>query len=298
MENYNNYFEKMIEDALHTRTITKVKEGQLIAVTKPGYKCIEVIDPEGKNHYLTNIKPLNYDDEEEIHGNTKNKILKEFVNKYTYSDIQKEFDKMIEENTKKVELAEANKIKLENLMQELKELENFEKVEILANNYLIEYYINLEYDYNFKIEIYYMNDNEFRYRFNYSNETLNKMQVLEKVDLVIKDIKEVEHKKELEKIEKRKEQDKKDKIYNFAEEVQGKKVLLKLKSSVVCIEDGFRFAVGKGKEGKFMRCRGIYELIKYINDKDIKEYVIINHEERYSNYTNKEFKALNWNTID
>ena len=118
-------FNEMLERANHNINTYRIKEGTI----SNSKNYTGGIDLNGK-YYLSIPEEIEIDKEKiKLHGNTRNYLSKEFVSKYTYKDIQKNFENYIELENKKINYQNAIAKKL---IEELnKELSNVIPSEII-----------------------------------------------------------------------------------------------------------------------------------------------------------------------
>ena len=288
----NEIIESMIDTAINNIVVRKVKEGILFME----HDSINVLDNDNNKHFVTYC-PYDFKGEN-LNKNTRNKINKAFINKYTYKDIINKFDDMQQEKINKLNQAENTKHILESLINELSNIKKYGTIELKANNNLIKYYIEFKRNYSVNLEIY-LSDKEdlFDIRYNYSWSTMDKRGL----DNIINDI-IVASEEELREERKQQEQEQKERdIYNkrleLAKQIcSGKTAIIKLKSGYQCLENGLRYSVGTGKSGKFYKLNGITAIVEYLEKKDINKYVFID-EEKTSNLTNEKLKAMKYENI-
>lgn len=270
----------MFESALHTSTVMQIKEGNLIY--NSGTVYVKTLT--NKLYFLC-ISPYENENKEELHGNTRNSIAKEFINKYTYSYIRNAYIKKEEEKEKHLILEENNKYKLEEL---LPIMEKFKDLDMNKYDNDISIKFNGTHKYNINIcdtiEIYNNNDYvNYILRYNYENNILSKDELLNKLNELYTmykekhDIKMMEKKKKLEKLDKEIKLEKL--IYNLYKESKDKYIIIKTsKSSYTAFNNGLKYAVGKGKRGKFYNTDSV-KFEKFITSKNIDnlKYAISTH---------------------
>ena len=273
MLNTNNIINNMLNSSLSNCVLFKVKEGKLIIENDTNIYVIS----DSKAYYLTHSP---YDiDGENIDKRIRKRIANEFIEKYNYDDIVKIYEGKQREKREKAEKAEKNKPQLIHLMEKYEILKQYGEMEIFANDNIIEYYIEFKRNYNYRLEIYLGADGIYNIRYNYENKKVNTEELDELITIMINSIKEeIEEEKrkvEKEKEEKRQEQNKEE----FARKtLKGEIAIIKLKTSYQCLRNGMRYTVGKG-EGKFYELNSVYDIVKYLNKKEISEYVFISEEE-------------------
>ena len=295
-------FNEVIESILSTRTLARVEKGELI--NKKAEIWINTI--ENKQVYLNYI-PYSFKGEN-LHGNTRIKLAKEFINSYTFNDLKYMYNAKIDAIYKHRELEENNKYKLDNLIQELN-LNKFKEftsndIEVKFYNiengkYGIEFLLNSE---NYiDIKIYNNNNyNGFTTKIDYKevefDEFTNTLERLYLSCKEYKDNKEAEARRKREEVMKKIEIN--EAIYNLYEKVNDKIIILKTgKKTFTAFESGIRYSVGSGKSGKFYRCnlskfkdiinkKGIEKVSYTLLDKNIKTYQDDNF------YLNLEYKQI------
>ena len=126
-------FNEMLERANHNINTCRIKEG--VITTSKNYTG--GIDLNGK-YYLSIPEEIEINEEKiKLHGNTRNCLAKEFISRYTYKDIQKNFENYIELENKKINYQNTVAKKL---IEELnKELSNVIPSEIIKEKKI---YIN------------------------------------------------------------------------------------------------------------------------------------------------------------
>lgn len=109
-------FKEMLEEANHNINTDRVKEGEL---TSSKYYT-GGIDLNGK-YYLSIPEEIEVNGEKiSLHGNSRNALAKEFIKRYTYKDIQDNFNKYIDLEQKKIDYQnEVGKKLIEQLNKEL-----------------------------------------------------------------------------------------------------------------------------------------------------------------------------------
>lgn len=281
----NNEIKNMLQDAIHTSTVARIGAGNLIASDG----TVEVVK-ENKRYYLTSASS-------ELHQTRRKKLAIEFINNYTYTDIRNMYLQEVEEQNKKIEKAENTKYILENLKEELQELLQDKEISIKAKNNLIKYYISYSYKYS-ELEIYLGSEKEYKIRYAYSQYIeVTKEELIKFIKENIIEVKAADAKAEKEKQEQERIiQNKELQLENFIREYgRGEKIiLLKTKTGAVAYQGFTKWAVGKGKEGKYQKCNNLY---KFIKEKGIEKYLEINDSLDFRGYTNKDFKNLNWINI-
>lgn len=270
----------MFESALCTSTIMQIREGDLMCNSGTVY-----VKTLANKLYFLCMSPYEDKDRNDIHGNTRNLIAKEFINKYSYTDIKNAYLKKEEEQNKHIMLEENNKYKLEELlpiMEKFKDL-NMNKYD---NNISIKFNGTHKYHINIcdTIEIYNNNDYvNYILRYNYENTILSKEELLNTLDKVYNeykekhDIKMMEKKKKLEELNKQIKLEKL--IYNLYEESKDKYIIIKTsKNSYTAFHNNLKYAVGKNKMGKFYNTDSV-KFEKFITSKNIDNlmYAISTH---------------------
>lgn len=270
----NVIMSEMFENCMRSGIVEKNLEGNL----KADRSNILV----NENKYLTYVPEKVYINDEYIviHGNTRNLIAKEFINKYSYKDIRKAFEKKLEEENKHLQLEEDNKNKLESLLQ-LEEIKYFStlkdnELQVKFNHCINKYYIELKYYTNkhiYIIEIFNNNDyKNYIFKNGCDKKIVNKDGLIE----ILKDrINESKVYEEEKRIKEEKEKQKKHILINLMEILSDNKVLFKNKNSYFVVDKcSLRYAVGKGKSGKYYNT-DFQKIYKMVLEKNIKEYYIL-----------------------
>lgn len=284
----NTIINKMLNNSLKNCILFKVKEGNLII----GSDANILVLNEGKIHQLTYV-PYENMEGNDIDKKTRKKIAEEFINKYKYSDIVKIYEDKQKEKIEKIEKAEINKKQLIELLKKYEYLKEYGKLEIYANDNIISYYLEFKRNHNYLLEIYPPENGIYNIRYNYDNKKVNFEELDKLIITITNNIKNEMEKQEMEKqkeIENTKcEQNKEE----FARKIlKGEIAIIKLKSSFQCLRNGLRYTVGKG-EGKYYNLNTAYDIVKYLNKKEIKEYAFISSEE-LKNISLKQLKELNY----
>lgn len=284
----NTIINKMLNNSLKNCILFKVKEGNLVI----GSDANILVLNEGKMHQLTYV-PYENMKGDNINKKTREKIAEEFINKYKYSDIVKIYEDKQKEKIEKIEKAETNKEQLVELLKKYEYLKEYGKLEIYANNNIISYYLEFRRNHNYLLEIYPSENGIYNIRYNYDNKKVNFEELNKLIITITNNIKNEIEKQEIEKqkeIENTKcEQNKEE----FARKIlKGEIAIIKLKSSFQCLRNGLRYTVGKG-EGKYYNLNTAYDIVKYLNKKEIKEYAFISSEE-LKNISLKQLKELNY----
>ncbi|AUN01412.1 TPA: hypothetical protein ACXDAY_002300 [Clostridium botulinum] len=304
--NKQKIFNTMIEDNLYNGKSFLFDEDEGELISDKG--SILLKDKSNKLHYLLMIP---YESEgEQIHGNNRNKLAKEFINKYTFNYLKDLHNKQIEIQKKHLQLEEENKTKLEDLYSSISYMEKYNNnnrysfdggVKFLYGSfkkYCIEF--NCSKD-NYSSDNIRISNNESKDKFDFKfNETIieltekeviqkikNLSEIYEKVFQEKKEIEECNKQKELRKI---KLQNKLFKLYSLSSENE---ILFKNKKTFIGIKNGMRYAVGEGKAGKYYRC-DYYKLCELINKKNITEYIIVDKNINTYTLSNKELKNLKY----
>lgn len=284
----NTIINKMLNNSLKNCILFKVKEGDLII----GSDANILVLNESKMHQLTYV-PYENIEGDNIDKKTRKKIAEEFINKYKYSDIVKIYEDKQKEKMEKIEKAEINKKQLIELLKKYEYLKEYGKLEIYANNNIISYYLEFKRNHNYLLEIYPPENGIYNIRYNYNNKKVNFEELNKLIITITNNIKneiekqEIEKQKEIENIKC--EQNKEE----FARKIlKGEIAIIKLKSSFQCLRNGLRYTVGKG-EGKYYNLNTAYDIVKYLNKKEIKEYAFISSEE-LKNISLKQLKELNY----
>ena len=270
----------MFESALHTSTVMQIKEGDLIY--NSGTVYVKTLT--NKLYFLC-MSPYENENKEELHGNTRNSIAKEFINKYTYSYIRNAYIKREEEKEKHLILEENNKYKLEELLPIMEKFKDLD-MNKYDNDISIKFNSTHKYHINIcdTIEIYNNNDYvNYILRYNYENNILSKDELLNKLNELYTmykekhDIKMMEKKKKLEELDKEIKLEKL--IYNLYEESKDKYIIIKTsKNSYTAFHNNLKYAVGKNKRGKFYNTDSV-KFEKFITSKNIDNlmYAISTH---------------------
>ena len=109
-------FNEMLEAANHNINTYRIKEGELSS----SEHFSGGIDLNGK-YYLSIPEEIEFNGEKiSLHGNTRNALGREFISRYTYKDIQDNFNKYIDLENKKINYQnEIGKKLIEELNEEL-----------------------------------------------------------------------------------------------------------------------------------------------------------------------------------
>lgn len=282
-------FNEVVESILGTRTLAVIQRGELI--NKKGEIWIKT---EKQEIYLNYI-PYNFKGDN-IHGNTRINLAKDFINTYTFDDLKSMYNAKIEAINKHRELEESNKYKLDNLIQELnlnkfKEFTNYnDDVEVRFYNidggkYGIEFLINSG---NYTDISIYNNDkyNGFTSKIDYKEVEFKEFKsMLEILYLSCKEYKEnKEAEARIKREEAKRELEISNAIYKLYKKVNDNIIVLRTgNKNFIAFENGVRYSVGTGKSGKFYRCnwgkfediinkKGIEKVSYALLDKDTKTY--------------------------
>lgn len=299
-------FDIMIEGILHQCTLSRVKEGELQA-----RKSNVVISSNGKLNLLYSV-PFEFNGED-IHGNARNFLAKEFIEKYSFSYLKNIYDKKMESDAmalkKHLNLEEENKHKLEEIYNELKWLNKYSNSEnkgvkwVYSNSgqYHIEFHCKKDQWNTETIEI--TNNNsydKFKIHIGMYKEELTHNELINKINELVPGY-EAYYQSELKRIQAEKmESRRKRTIINTVEELYNisntNVILFKNKKSFIGYRKGTRYAVGEGKVGKYYNCDK-HQLQKLIITKGITEYCIIDKDKETSGMTNKELLDLSYQSI-
>ena len=137
-------FKEMLEEANHNINTDRIKKGEL---TNSKYYT-GGIDLNGK-YYLSVPEEIDVNGEKiSLHGNSRNALAKEFINRYTYKDIQDNFNKYIELENKKIDYQnEVGKKLIKELNEELNSIipsELITRKKIFVNHSINVYEIECE----------------------------------------------------------------------------------------------------------------------------------------------------------
>lgn len=267
-------FDKVIENILSNTMLARVEEGELINKKAE----IWITTSEGQEGYLNYI-PYDFKGED-INGHVRNTLAKEFISIYSFSDLKRLYNNKIETENKQRASEEANKNKLENVIEEL-ELNRFsdftrDKIEVKFNygikKYYIEFSVKKDRNTGSTIQIFNTNDyNNLLYKVNYNEIALNdfKTALNELYDISKAYYVEVEKEKQ-EALEKELKQEQIQKaIFNLYSNIANKIIILRTgKKNFIAFENGLRYSVGSGKSGKYYNC-SYGQFADLINKKDI-----------------------------
>lgn len=295
MENYNNIIIENIKDNYYRilkfqdLNLTLFVKNQCIYVNGLGNKEILIFTPQ---------------EMENIHGNTVNKILNDFINQYSFNDILSIVLKELEYQTAKEEYIKNNLQKIIDLKKDLSFLDKYvvedrfsnEKYKIYHHIGLLEFSL-LKNKYSsalVKINLTFDNINKFSFYFNNKRELKTKEEIKEILNNYINKtcINRLEEIKEEQK-QKRIEELKQDALCNFMNNIKNKIVLFKYNKSYFIWRKNTRFSVGTGKSGKYYNCN-LRHLKEMIENKNINDYVVLNNS---TMFTNEELKKINFNKI-
>lgn len=276
--NKQQIFDSMIENILNSVTLERQFKNTTL---KADGECITV-----DNEYLVSV-PYELEGEK-IHGNTRNALAREFVQKYTYEVLKRMYDENIEKINNHLKLEEENKYKLENLYSKINFMEKYQKYNRNGVNYFcgmerycIEFQCSKN-DYNLdSIQIYNSSDyNNFEFRYNYQSVILTENEVMEKIKELSTEYENYYLQKQAEAETKRQEKEKQiqlqNKIFELAR-IKYSQVIFKNKKTYICYRNGLRFAAGSNKRGKYYNCNA-YQLLDLITSKGITEYCIVNND--------------------
>ena len=201
--NKEKIFNTMLESAINTSTVIKIKTGDLIYYNNSIYVK--------NDNTMTFICMIPYEDEnrKEIHGNIRNSIGKQFVNNYNYEDILELFNLKEKKKKKHIEMEENNKYKLLDLAPNLQKFKNItNNIEFRVNHATNKYYISIDTN-NTNIEIYNNNDYiNYILVVNYKKTIVTEEELINKMNSIYTeckaehDRKEEEKKRKLEKLDK------------------------------------------------------------------------------------------------
>ena len=264
-------------------------------------------------NYLISV-PYETEYRDSIHGNTRNKIAKQFIERYKLNELISEYQehvkKMILEEQEHVKSYEAMKV----LANELQPL-FFDYGTIEARHNYTNRIAELEYNckiktadqwnkYSERIKIV-LKDNIYnieRVIFNrcQSGNKENYQFTLEElksfIPELVKQYKQIESEEKIKLDELAEEKNREIKIFNIASRVCTDKehiYILKNKRSFIAINNNTRWATGINKAGKYYNT-DYFKIAKMIEEKGINEVLILNkNEETYNiDWNEKQFDNL------
>ncbi len=256
-------FNTMLESAINTSTVIKIKTGDLVY-----YDYSIYVKNDNTMTFLCMI-PYEDEDKKEIHGNIRNSIGNQFVNNYKYEDILNLFNLKEKKKLNHIKLEENNKYKLLDLAPNLQKFKNITNdIEFRVNHMTNKYYLSID-NIGMSIEIY--NDNDYiNYILvvNYKKTIVTKEELIDKMNSIYDKCKSEYDKKEEEKKRKLEKLDKEIKLENFISKLynEDKYIIIKYNSSYTCFYNGQKYSVGKGKRGKFYNT-SYYQFEKFITSK-------------------------------
>jgi len=268
----------MIEDVTQNKCTLDRRNIVSLFISDKDKSSIIGIGEDGSRGYFAYV-PYEYE-HEKIHGNTRNKIAKMFLKQVTLEQLYKLHANFIQEQQNKALQAESELPILETLLQEVNTIVpcNEFKKEVLANHTIHKYYISVKYRYD-EIEIY-LDDNNFTFRKDYKNSTVNKAELIEQLEIVNETF--MDEKKRIEDEQKTKlkaaEQERQLLFFTWYAMDKDNVTILKLSHGFTAIGYETRWAVGEGKEGKYMNTDS-NKLRKMIVDKHITEYCTMSRDE-------------------
>jgi len=268
----------MIEDLTqHTCILDRRKIVSLFIPEKDKSSIIGVAE-DGSKGYFSYV-PYEYE-HEKIHGNTRNKIAKMFLEQVTLEQLYRLHAEYLQKQKEKALKGEAELPILETLLQEVYTIIPCNEVtkEIGTDHNIMKYYILIKYRYD-EIRVY-LNGDNFTFRKDYKNSTVNKAELIEQLEIV--NIAFMTEKKRIEDEQKAKlkaaEQERQLLFFTWYAMDKNNITILKMPHGYMAIGYETRWAIGEGKEGKYMNTDS-GKLCKMITDKHINEYCTMSNDE-------------------
>ena len=251
-----------------------------------------------KNNFLTYV-PYDFENEN-LHGNFRNRIAKLFIDTVKIEDIYNKYIDFLKQQEEEENIYKNKYIKLEELLQKIKqyftigsiELKQFTMSPELEYNYRLNYRSDRYKSYSEKLTIKFDN-NEYKIKRMYLKENgqtydYEEIIINENIEELIKLINnmmqainiKIAEEQELFNI-KQQEKQKYINLLNFVDEAMNNKekiTVLKNKKSYIAINNNIRWACGEGKQGKYFNT-DIFKITKLIQDKNITEYLQIDKNE-------------------
>ena len=245
-----------------------------------------------KNNFLTYV-PYDFENEN-LHGNFRNRIAKLFIDTVKIEDIYNKYIDFLKQQEEEENIYKNKYIKLEELLQKIKqyftigsiELKQFTMRPELEYNYRLNYRSDRYKSYSEKLTIKFDN-NEYKIKRMYLKENgqtydYEEIIINENIEELIKLINnmmqtiniKIAEEQELFNI-KQQEKQKYINLLNFVDEAMNNKekiTVLKNKKSYIAINNNIRWACGEGKQGKYFNT-DIFKMAKLIQDKNITEYL-------------------------
>lgn len=284
-------FNEVIDNILNSLTIRQVPEGVLTA--------------EGET-ILVNKQWLTYIphdiNNEEIHGNRRSNLAKEFIKEYTFKDLKEKYNNKLQEQQIKAKYQEDNKERLEKLYNtlcelliDIKEVRKSFIINHALNVYEIEFIVSKN-DYSSYHLTVFMNYNSNDYNV-YSEDTRKNMlesEIIEEVENMIPILINQQNRKEEENEKRRLEKNKRYNIQVLVDKLylDDSIAILKKGKKFMAFEDSTRYSIGDNVRGKFYRCnKSTYT--EYI-DKGYTSYIQV---ESTRELTTEKLLSMNWKEI-
>lgn len=286
-------FNNMVEDILSMVTIEKLDSGELISD-----KDNILINSNGKIDYLVNV-PYKIEDNK-IHGNTRNCLAKEFVKQYTFNDLKKLYNDKMATQKLHLQLEEKNKYKLDDLLPLISYINKYNNdrcnptIEVRFTyggfqKYMIEIDCNKNNYSSDNIQISNSsNYDKFEFRFNCKSEMLTKDEVIKRINKLSQIYEKVfQENKRAEELAQKKQ----DRKIDFEKKVielyySKKRILLHWNNSYMVYNHGCRYAVGRGKSGRYYNCN-YNQFYKMMTSKNINKYCVIDQKLDYTELNDK-----------
>lgn len=284
-------FNEVVDNILNSLTIRQVPEG--------------VLTVEGETIFVNKqwLTYIPYDiNNEEIHGNRRNSLAKEFIKKYTFKDLKEKYDNKLQDQQIKAKYQEDNKERLEKLYNTLCEL--LIDIKEVRKSFIINHALNVyqieltvsKNDYSSYHLTVFMNYNSSDYNV-YSEDTRKNMlesEIIEEVKNMIPILINQQNRKEEENEKRRLEKNKRYNIQMLVDKLylDDSIVILKKGKKFMAFEDSTRYSIGDNVRGKFYRCnKGTYT--EYI-DKGYTSYIQVEYA---GGLTTEKLLSMNWKEI-
>jgi hypothetical protein len=288
--NEQTIINNMVEDI--TQHSCKLDRKKVISLFIPenDKSAIYAVHEDNTKGYFSYV-PYDFEGEN-IHGNTRNKIAKMFLDQITLTELYKLHADFIQAQENKVIQAENELPILESLLVEVNSIfANFSdkdfKIEICANHNRIKNFISIKYE-NHSIngrcvftdfEIY-IDSNNFIFRKDYQDNFIDKAELINQLQLVKESFIVEQNRFMAEQKAKHEATEKKRQLLFFTWYVTDKSniTILKMPRSFIAIGYEMYWVIGEGKEGKFINTNSD-KIKKLIVNKHVTEYCTMSRAE-------------------